>query len=63
MINCLLQKNIQKPTFTNRFMYSFDISNVFSSVPISETIDNYTDFLYRSQISSPAISGYIFVEL
>lgn len=44
-------------------MYSFDISNGFSSIPILETIDIYTDFLYRSEISPPAISEYTFVEL
>ena len=54
---------IKKSKIVNKFMCSYDISNLFTCVPILETIDICADFLYRGPISPPPIPENIFIEL
>ena len=44
-------------------MCSFDISNLYTCIPILETIDICTDMLYRNYLTSPDIPEVVFVEL
>ena len=45
------------------FMCSFDISSLFTNVPLSETIKICADALYRSELNSPPFPEEVFIEL
>ena len=44
-------------------MCSFDISSLFTNVPLNETIKIYADALYRSELNSPPFPEEVFIEL
>ena len=52
--------NIENET---SFMCSFDISSLFTNVPLSETIKICADALYRSELNSPPFPEEVFIEL
>ena len=52
--------NIENET---SFMCSFDISSLFTNVPLSETIKICADPLYRSELNSPRFQEEVFIEL
>ena len=45
------------------FMCSFDISSLFTNVPLNETIKICADALYRSELNSPPFPEEVFIEL
>ena len=45
------------------FLCSFDISSLFTNVPLPETIQIYADILYDGDLSPPQFSKEIFIEL
>lgn len=44
-------------------MCSYDITSLFTCIPLAEIIDICADALYRSQLSPPVISEDVLVEL
>ena len=50
--------------FNNLFMCSFDISSLFTNVPLEETINICADALYCDDLDAqPLISKAVFIEL
>ena len=47
----------------NVFMYSFDVSSLFASVPLNEIIKICSNALYSDSDSQPLIPKDVFVEL
>ena len=47
----------------NVFIYSFDMSSLFTNVPVDETIKIYLEALYDQSDSQPVIPKDVFVEL
>ena len=45
------------------FMCSFDISSLFTNVPLNETIKICANALYRSELNSPPFPEEVFIEL
>ena len=56
---CWFHSNV----FSTEQMCSFDICNLFTCVPILETIDICADMLYSSYLTPPDIPEVVFVEL
>ena len=52
--------NIENET---SFMCPFDISSLFTNVPLNETIKICADALYRSELNSPPFPEKVFIEL
>ena len=47
----------------NSFLCSYDISRLFTNLPLAETIQICVDTLYNSQSPIPQISNEMFIEL
>lgn len=45
------------------YSLSFDISSSFPNVPLDETIESCTDFLYRGPLKSPSFPEIVIVEV
>ena len=68
--NCLSDsftfvKEVRKFTFSSSsvFLCSFDISSLFTNVPLAETIEICADALYNDDSTAPSFPRNIFVEL
>ena len=48
---------------TKTFMCSFDVSSLFTNVPLDETIKICADALYRSELERPSFPEEVFIEL
>ena len=55
-------RNFQFPTLSP-FLYSFDISNLFTNVPLQETIEICANALYDDDLVPPPFPRKIFIEL
>ena len=52
------------PCVDSQFMMSFDITSLFTNVPLDEVISIHVDFLYQSPLTSvPSFPKSVFVEL
>ena len=52
------------PCIDSQFIVSFDITSLFTNVPLDEVISIYADFLYHSTLTSvPSLPESVFVEL
>ena len=52
------------PCIDSQFMVPFDITSLFTNVPLDEVISIYEDFLYRSPLTSvPSSPESVFMEL
>ena len=58
--NCIKNCNLEP---AKSFLCSFDISSLFTNVPLDETIDIFADALYRSHLDCPPFPGDTFKEL
>ena len=58
-------KEVRKFTFSpsSVFLCSFDISSLFTNIPLAETIEICADALYNDESMAPSFSRNIFVEL
>ena len=58
-------KEVRKFTFSlsSVFLCSFDISSLFTNVPLAETIEICADALYNDELMAPSFPRNIFVEL
>ena len=45
------------------FLFSFDISNLFTNIQLGETIRTYADSLYDSNLTPPIMDKDVFIEL
>ena len=67
--NCILDsftfvenlRNFQFPT-SSQFLCSFDISNLFTSIPLQETIEICANTLYDDNLVPPPFPREIFIE-
>ena len=55
-------RDLECESHTN-FLCSFDVTSLFTNVPLNETIEICADMLYRSTLTPPAFPESIFLEL